>query len=64
MAYHTNLLQNSRYVNIAIYNRGIMVTIKNIAKEKLNAGAFAIGVELLQARTVDIAKVMKTAGVD
>ena len=41
-----------------------MVTIKNIAKEKLNAGAFAIGVELLQARTVDIAKVMKTAGVD
>ena len=64
MAYHTNLLQNSRYVNIAIYNRGIMVTIKNIAKEKLNAGALGIGIGLRQARTVDIAKAMKTAGFD
>ena len=64
MAYHTNLMQNSRYDNIAIYNGGIMVTINNIAKEKLNAGELAIGIGLRQARTVDIAKAMKTAGFD
>ena len=41
-----------------------MVDIKNIAKEKLQAGELAIGVGLRQARTVDIAKAMKTAGFD
>ena len=41
-----------------------MVDIKNIAKEKLHAGELAIGVGLRQARTVDIAKAMKTAGLD
>ena len=41
-----------------------MVTIKNIAKEKLQAGELTIGVGLRQARTVDIAKAMKTAGFD
>ncbi len=42
----------------------IMVTIRNVAKEKLNAGELVIGVGLRQARTVDIAKAMKTAGFD
>ena len=41
-----------------------MVTINNIAKEKMDAGALAIGIGLRQARTVDIAKAMKTAGFD
>ena len=41
-----------------------MATIRNIAKERLEAGALAIGVGLRQARTVDIAKIMKTAGFD
>lgn len=39
-------------------------TIKNVAKERLLAGEFAIGIGLRQARTVDIAKIMKTAGFD
>ncbi|MGI9433792.1 MAG: HpcH/HpaI aldolase family protein [Geminicoccaceae bacterium] len=38
--------------------------IRNIAKERLLAGELAIGVGLRQARTVDIAKAMKTAGFD
>ncbi len=38
--------------------------ITNLAKEKLAAGELAIGVGLRQARTVDIAKAMKTAGFD
>jgi 2-keto-3-deoxy-L-rhamnonate aldolase RhmA len=38
--------------------------IKNHAKEKLAAGELAIGVGLRQARTVDTAKIMKTAGFD
>jgi 2-keto-3-deoxy-L-rhamnonate aldolase RhmA len=41
-----------------------MVAIRNFAKERLEAGEFAIGVGLRQARTVDIAKIMKTAGYD
>jgi 2-keto-3-deoxy-L-rhamnonate aldolase RhmA len=41
-----------------------MATIRNIAKERLEAGELAIGVGLRQARTVDIAKIMKTAGYD
>jgi 2-keto-3-deoxy-L-rhamnonate aldolase RhmA len=41
-----------------------MATIRNIAKERLEAGELALGVGLRQARTVDIAKIMKTAGYD
>ncbi|HEX5078493.1 MAG TPA: aldolase/citrate lyase family protein [Geminicoccaceae bacterium] len=41
-----------------------MAGIRNIAKERLEAGELAIGVGLRQARTVDIAKIMKTAGYD
>jgi 4-hydroxy-2-oxoheptanedioate aldolase len=41
-----------------------MVAIRNLAKERLEAGELAIGVGLRQARTVDIAKIMKTAGYD
>ena len=41
-----------------------MVAIRNVAKEKLEAGELAIGVGLRQARTVDIGKAMKTAGFD
>lgn len=39
-------------------------TIRNAAKERLLAGELAIGIGLRQARTVDIAKIMKTAGFD
>ena len=39
-----------------------MVNIRNITKEKLASGDLAIGVGIRQARTVDIAKAMKTAG--
>ena len=41
-----------------------MTTIRNVAKERLLAGELAIGIGLRQSRTVDIAKVMKTAGFD
>jgi len=41
-----------------------MTSIRNIAKERLEAGELAIGIGLRQARTVDIAKIMKTAGYD
>lgn len=41
-----------------------MTTIRNHAKERLEAGELAIGVGLRQARTVDIGKIMKTAGYD
>ena len=41
-----------------------MVRIRNITKEKLESGDLAIGVGIRQARTVDIAKAMKTAGFD
>jgi 2-keto-3-deoxy-L-rhamnonate aldolase RhmA len=41
-----------------------MTSIRNTAKERLEAGELAIGIGLRQARTVDIAKIMKTAGYD
>ena len=41
-----------------------MVSVRNVAKERLVAGEFAIGVGLRQARTVDIGKIMKAAGYD
>ena len=39
-----------------------MIAVKNLAKERLEAGEVALGVGLRQARTVDIGKAMKTAG--
>jgi 2-keto-3-deoxy-L-rhamnonate aldolase RhmA len=41
-----------------------MTTIRNVAKERLEAGELALGVGMRQARTVDIAKAMTTAGFD
>ena len=41
-----------------------MVELKNTALDKLRAGELSIGVGLRQARTVDVAKIMKTAGFD
>src|ERR687897_1619551 len=41
-----------------------MITVRNHAKECLAAGELALGVGLRQARTVDIARIMKTAGYD
>lgn len=41
-----------------------MVTIRNVAKERLEAGELALGVGLRNARTVDVAKAMRTAGFD
>ena len=41
-----------------------MITIPNLAKERLEAGELSLGVGLRQARTADIGKVMKTAGFD
>jgi 2-keto-3-deoxy-L-rhamnonate aldolase RhmA len=41
-----------------------MITVRNHAKERLDAGELALGVGLRQARTVDIARIMKTAGYD
>lgn len=41
-----------------------MVAIVNLARERLQRGELAIGIGLRQARTVDIAKIMKTAGFD
>ncbi len=40
------------------------MTIKNLTKERLQAGELALGVGLRQARTVDVAKAMKTCGFD
>jgi hypothetical protein len=37
-----------------------MITVRNHAKERLEAGELALGVGLRQARTVDIARIMKT----
>jgi 2-keto-3-deoxy-L-rhamnonate aldolase RhmA len=42
----------------------VTIPLRNIAKERLLAGELAIGIGLRQARTVDIAKIMKTAGFD
>src|SRR5690606_12560605 len=41
-----------------------MVTVRNHAKERLQAGELVVGVGLRQARTVDIGRIMKTAGYD
>ena len=41
-----------------------MITIQNVAKQRLEAGQLSIGVGVRQARTVDIGKAMKTAGFD
>jgi 2-keto-3-deoxy-L-rhamnonate aldolase RhmA len=41
-----------------------MVEIRNTALEQLKTGNLAIGIGLRQARTVDIAKAMRTAGFD
>ena len=41
-----------------------MITVRNHAKERLEAGELALGVGLREARTVDIARIMKTAGYD
>ena len=41
-----------------------MVTVRNHARERLEAGELALGVGLRQARTVDIGRIMKTAGYD
>lgn len=41
-----------------------MLTITNSAKARLEAGELALGVGLRNARTVDVAKAMKTAGYD
>ena len=41
-----------------------MSELKNPALDKLRAGELSIGVGLRQARTVDVAKIMKTAGFD
>ena len=41
-----------------------MIDVRNVAKERLEAGELALGIGLRQARTVDIGKAMKTAGYD
>jgi 2-keto-3-deoxy-L-rhamnonate aldolase RhmA len=41
-----------------------MASVRNLTKERLEAGGLALGVGLRQARTVDIAKAMRTAGFD
>jgi len=41
-----------------------MTGVRNIARERLEAGELAIGIGLRQARTVDIGKIMKTCGYD
>jgi 2-keto-3-deoxy-L-rhamnonate aldolase RhmA len=41
-----------------------MVSIRNRAKERLEAGELALGIGLRLARTVEIGKLMKTAGYD
>ncbi|MFP6754253.1 MAG: aldolase/citrate lyase family protein [Alphaproteobacteria bacterium] len=41
-----------------------MTHIRNIARERLEAGELAIGMGVRQARSVDIGKIMKTCGYD
>jgi len=41
-----------------------MATVRNAARERLDAGELALGVILRQARTVDIAPIMKSCGYD
>jgi 2-keto-3-deoxy-L-rhamnonate aldolase RhmA len=43
---------------------GTMTQIRNPARERLRRGELALGVGLRQARTVEIAKAMKTSGYD
>src|SRR5258708_10421300 len=40
------------------------VTLRNAAKERLDAGELALGIILRQSRTVDIAPIMKSCGYD
>ena len=40
------------------------LVVQNLARERLLAGELSLGVGIRQSRTVDIAKVMKTAGFD
>ena len=41
-----------------------MATVRNAARERLDAGELALGVILRQARTVDVAPIMKSCGYD
>ncbi len=41
-----------------------MAQVRNVAKEKLEAGEIVLGAGIRNARTVDVAKAMKTAGFD
>jgi 2-keto-3-deoxy-L-rhamnonate aldolase RhmA len=41
-----------------------MATVRNVAKERLEAGELALGMGVRMSRTVDIAKAMKTCGYD
>src|SRR5262245_32369818 len=41
-----------------------MATVRNAARERLDAGELALGVILRQSRTVDIAPIMKSCGYD
>jgi 2-keto-3-deoxy-L-rhamnonate aldolase RhmA len=41
-----------------------MATVRNAARERLDAGELALGVILRQARTVDIAPIMQSCGYD
>ena len=40
------------------------LTVRNSARERLAKGELALGIGIRQARTVDVAKIMKTAGFD
>ena len=39
-------------------------TLRNLARERLEAGELALGVGIRQSRTVDIAAIMKACGYD
>ena len=39
-----------------------MVTVRNHAKERLEAGELALGVGVRQSRTVEIGRITKTGG--
>src|SRR5829696_6129600 len=41
-----------------------MARVRNAARERLDAGELALGVILRQARTVDVAPIMKSCGYD
>jgi 2-keto-3-deoxy-L-rhamnonate aldolase RhmA len=42
----------------------LTLAVRNLARERLAAGELSLGIGIRQSRTVDIAKVMKTAGFD